>query len=42
MDNSQKVLDFIKNYMALIRNKDKCRESFIVFNTFLLLREENV
>ena len=41
MDNSQKVLDFIKNYMALIRNKDKCRESFIVFNTFLLLKEEN-
>ena len=41
IDNSQNLLNYIKNFMALIRNKDKCRESFIVFNTFLLLKEEN-
>ena len=41
IDNSKNFLNYIKNFMVLIRNKDKCRESFIVFNTLLLLKEEN-
>ena len=40
IDNSQNFLKYIKNFMILIRNKDKCRESFIIFNTYLLLKEE--
>ena len=41
IDNSQKILKYIKNFMILIKNKDKCRKSFIVFNTLVLLREKN-
>lgn len=40
IDNSQYFLKYIKNFMILIKNKEKCRESFIVFNTMILLKEE--
>ena len=41
INNSQKKLKYIKDLLQLIKNKEKCRESFIIFNTLILLKEEN-
>ena len=41
INTSQKKLKYIKDLLQLIKNKEKCRESFIIFNTLILLKEEN-
>ena len=39
--SSKGQLDYIKNIFYLIKNKDKCRKNFMIFNTLILLKEEN-
>ena len=41
INTSQKKLKYIRDLLHLIKNKEKCRESFIIFNTLILLKEEN-
>ena len=41
INTSQKKLKYIKDFLKLIKNKEKCRESFIIFNTLILLKEES-
>ena len=40
--NSAKArLEYIKKLINIIKNKDKSRQNFIIFHTFVLIREEN-
>ena len=41
IESSKGRLNYIKILLNLIKTKDKCRKDFIIFNTFILLREEN-
>jgi len=41
INTSKGRLNYIKNLLNLIKHKDKYRKDFIVFNTLILLREEN-
>lgn len=41
LNTSQKRLKYIKDLLQLIKNKENCREAFIIFNTLILLGEEN-
>ena len=41
IDSGQGKLKYIRNFFNLIQKKDKCRESFIIFNNLILLKEEN-
>jgi hypothetical protein len=34
-------LKYIKDLLQIIKNKEKCRESFIIFNTLILIKERN-
>ena len=41
IDSSKERLNYIKDFLDLIKLKDKCRKNYIIFNTLVLLREEN-
>ena len=41
INTSQKKLKYIKDLLQIIKNKEKCRESFIIFNTLILIKERN-
>ena len=41
IDSSETSLRYIKNFLILIKMRDKSRENFIIFKTLILLREEN-
>ena len=41
IDSGEERLKYIKNFLNLIKMKDKCRNNYIIFNTLLLLNEEN-
>ena len=41
IDSSEEILKYIKNFLMLIKFKDKNRNNFIIFKTLILLREEN-
>jgi hypothetical protein len=41
IDSSKGQLNYIKDFFNLIKNKDKCRKEFIIFNTLILMKEEN-
>ena len=41
INSGEARLKYIKNFLNLIKMKDKSRNNFIIFNTLILLREEN-
>ena len=41
IDSSKEQLNYIKDFFKLINNKDRQRNKYIVFNTLILLKEEN-
>ena len=41
IDSGEGRLQYIKNFLVLIKKKDKHRNNFITFNTLILIREEN-
>ena len=40
IDSSKERLKYIKTLLYIIKYKDKCRTNFIIFNTFVQLKEE--
>ena len=41
INSSKESLKYIKTLLNIIKYKDKCRKNFIIFHTFVLMKEEN-